>query len=121
MANPSSTVRITQFLILLNATIWLAFGILIGIGMHPSFTQPSVLRWGMAISSLLAAGFLTLLVVLLRRRNRIAYWVAVILLAGISIAGTLDEIGLADLAFVIATILALVLLLKDRNWYLRPV
>jgi hypothetical protein len=75
----------------------------------------------MAISSLLAAGFLALLVVLLRRRNRIAYWVAVISLAGISVAGTLDEIGLADLAFVIVTILPLVLLLKDRKWYLKPV
>jgi hypothetical protein len=113
-----STVRVAHALILFNAILWLAFGILIGIGVHPSFAQPSVARWGMAITSLFAAGFLTMLAMFLKKRNRIAFWIAVTVLAGMAVAGTLEEIGLADLAFVMVALFPLVLLIKDRNWCL---
>ncbi len=90
-----------------------------GLGAHPSFPQPTALRWGLVISSLAAAVILVTLVILLRRRNRVAYWVSVILLAVISVGGVLDEVGWADLAFVILTLLPLVFLLATRHWHLK--
>jgi uncharacterized membrane protein YdcZ (DUF606 family) len=120
MNHPSSTIRIAHLLILLNAIVWLSFGIIIAIGVHPSYIQPTVIRWVMAISALLAAVFLFSLIVLLRKRNHIAYWVTVIVLTAIALATILDQFGLVDLAFVIITILPLVLLLRDRNWHLLP-
>jgi hypothetical protein len=44
----------------------------------------------------------------------------VALLAVMILASFLDEFGLADLLFVLVTLLPLALLLKDRVWYGRP-
>ena len=121
MNNPSFAVRFTHLLILLNAIVWLSFGIITAIGFHPSYTQPTVIRWVMAISTLFAAGILFTLVVLLRKRNHIAYWVTIILLIAFILATILDQFGFVDLAFVIITILPLLLLLKNRKWYLHSI
>jgi hypothetical protein len=41
-------------------------------------------------------------------------------LAVIILASLFDDFGLADLLFVLVTLLPLALLLKDRAWYVRP-
>ena len=119
MTHPPSTVRSTRLLIHLNALLWFAFGITVAIGAHPSYEEAGVLRWAITLLALLAAGILVALAGFLRRRNRLAYWLALALLAAITLADLLDEFGLADLALVIITILPLTLLLKDRSWYLQ--
>jgi lysylphosphatidylglycerol synthetase-like protein (DUF2156 family) len=121
MTNPPPTVRSTRFLILFNALLWLGFGIITAAGAHPSYREPGILRWAMAISALLAAGLLLALVRPLARRKHTAYRAAVVLLAAISAAAVFDDFGLADLAFLIITLLPLALLLKDRKWYLEPI
>ena len=120
MANTPSTVRYTRLLILLNALLWLAFGLVTAVGAHPSYPEPGTLRWAMAISALLAAAFLGTIVGPAARRNRIAYWAVVFVLAAISVAAIFDQFGVADLAFEIITLLPLALLIRDRNWYLQP-
>ena len=54
-------------------------------------------------------------------RSRLAYWPAVASLAAITLAALLDDLGLADIVFVVLTLLPLTLLLKDRTWYLEIV
>ena len=120
MTDLPSTVRYTRLLILLNALLWLALGVIIAVGVHPSYREPGILRWAMAISAFLAAGLLGALVRPLAGRNRIACWAAVLLLAAISAAALSDEVGLADLAIVIITLLPLALLIRDRTWHLQP-
>ena len=121
MTRAPSTVRYTRFLILINALFWLAFGVTTAVGAHPSYREASALRWAMAIMALLAAGILGALADLLHRRSRLAYWPAVASLAAITLAALLDDLGLADIVFVVLTLLPLTLLLKDRTWYLEIV
>jgi hypothetical protein len=56
----------------------------------------------MAASAFLAASTLVAFAGLLKRRSRF------------------DDFGLADLLFVLVSLLPLALLLKDRSWYVRP-
>jgi lysylphosphatidylglycerol synthetase-like protein (DUF2156 family) len=119
MTDLPSTVRLTRLLIVLDAVLWLAFGLTTAIGAHPSYKEPGVLRWAMATIALFAAGVLAGLAIFLMKRSRLAYWLAVASLAAMALAGLLDELGLADLVFLVATILPLALLLKDRVWYLE--
>ncbi len=120
MSNLPSTMRCTLFLILVNAFLWLAFGVTIAFGAHPSFRESGALRSGLAISAFLLAAFLGALVIALARRNRIAYWTSIALLAAVAMAALFDEFGLADLAFVVITLLPLALLVLDRDAYLQP-
>jgi amino acid permease len=69
--------------------------------------------------ALLVAAALVGLAVWLGRRSRAAFSFAVVLLAAMILASIFDQFGLADLAFVIATLIPLILLIRDRAWYLR--
>jgi len=57
---------------------------------------------------------------LLKRRSRLGYILTVALLAVMILASLLDDFGLADLLFVLVTLMPLALLIKDRAWYVRP-
>ena len=116
-----STVRPTRVLIFLNAVLWLGFGVISAAGAHPSYQDPSALRWVMAGLALLTAGFLLALRRLITSHSRLAFWLAVPSFALMTVAALLDEVGLADLVVLIISVLPLALLLKDRAWYLGPV
>ena len=120
MTTPPSTVRITRLLVLLNSLLWVLFGIITAAGAHPSYREAGLLRWAMAASAFLAAIILVALAGLLKRRSRFGYMLTVVLLAVMILASLLDDFGLADLLYVLVTLLPLALLLKDRSWYLRP-
>jgi len=120
MTNRPSTVPTTRLLVLLNAVLWLLFGIITAAGVHPSFREPSLLRWAMAASAFLAASTLVAFAGLLKRRSRFGYLLTVVLLAVMILASLFDDFGLADLLFVLVSLLPLALLLKDRSWYVRP-
>jgi len=120
MTNPPSTVRTTRLLVLLNALLWFLFGIIAAAGIHPSFREAGLLRSAMAGSALVAAIILVAFAGQLKRRSRFGYILTVALLAVMILASLLDDFGLADLLFVLVTLVPLVLLLKDRAWYVRP-
>jgi hypothetical protein len=117
MTRTPSTVRYTRLLILINALFWFAFGVITAVGVHPSYEEANGLRWAMATAALLVAGVLGTLAVRLQRRSRLVYWIAVTSLAAMTVAAVLDELGLADIVFIVMTLLPLALLLKDRDWY----
>lgn len=71
---------------------------------------------------LLAFGGSILFVVLavyIGKRNRIAFYLSMFLLAIVAILSVTDQFGLLDLLSLLISLIPLVLLLKDRNWYLQ--
>ena len=119
MTKPPSTVTAAHFLLLLNALVWLVFGIIVAAGLHPSMPESDVFRWTMAVLALLTTSVLLGLWVFLRRRSGIAYYLTIGLLVVLSILTVTDEFGLSDLIVLIIIAAPLVLLIKARAWYLR--
>jgi hypothetical protein len=104
---------------LLLSLLWIAFGLTAGVGAHPSYQDAGVVRWAMTAVGIVTAGILAILASQLRRRNRLSYWLSVAVLAALTLVGLLDQLGLADLIFLLITVLPLALLIKDRTWYLK--
>jgi hypothetical protein len=119
MTQPPLSARATVFLISLNALAWAAFGILTAAGALPSLQQPLALRWVFAGLALGAAAVLAALAVMLARRVRLAYFAALGILAAIAVLSITDQVGLADLISLTLVVLPIVLLLKNRSWFLR--
>jgi len=106
--------------ILSVSIVWLVFGLIIAMNLHPSIPEGASLRWAMAGLAFLASGALLALYFLLRRRTRLAYLPALSLLGIIMVLSVLDEFGAADLIVLILHLVPLLLLLKERRWYFDP-
>jgi hypothetical protein len=119
MTHPPLSARATVFLISLNALAWAAFGIVTAAGALPSLQQPLALRWVFAGLALGAAAVLATIAVLLARRVRQAYFAALGMLAAIAVLSITDQVGAADLISLALVVLPIVLLIKDRSWFLR--
>jgi len=119
MKRHPASVRIALALLTLDALLWFAFGAATACGAIASIAQPPLLRWGMAGLAWVSAVFLAGIALLLRRRSRPAFFAAVILLSIIAVLSITDQVGLVDLATLAVSAAPLVLLLKDRAWYLR--
>ncbi len=119
MTNRPRSVTVVFGFFGLNALVWLAFGLLIAFNLHPALPNDPLLKGLMAILSLGLAGTLLGLLFLLLRRSQIAYFGAVGLLALSCLMLVFDDFGLADLVFLLISLAPLVLLLKDRAWYLE--
>jgi lysylphosphatidylglycerol synthetase-like protein (DUF2156 family) len=105
--------------ILLNSLIWLVFGVIIAVNAHPAIPAQPLIKGIMAFLSIAIAVILLVLFVLIRRHNRIAYFLA---LAGFIVTSLLtifDDFGLSDLVVLAINIVPIVLLIKDRAWYLQ--
>jgi predicted membrane channel-forming protein YqfA (hemolysin III family) len=74
----------------------------------------------MAIIAAGTAIILSILVRSLAKHRKLAYWLAIAFLAAIVLAALFDEVGLADLLFIIITGVPIILLLRGRSWYLHP-
>ena len=118
MLRPPTTVRVTRLLLLADSLLWLAFGVYTATGAHPSFGGTSAYRWAMAILALAAAALLAGFLIHLRNPTPTGYWMGTTLLALMVLASVLDQLGFADLVVVAALALPLVLLIRDRSWYL---
>ena len=114
-------VTTTLILILIGAFIWLAFGILIASGLHPSMPADPALRWVLGILCIGCSVVLVGLVILLARRIPLAWYLVVGLLTLISILAIADDFGLVDLLFLLFTLVTLCLLLVSRRWFLQRV
>ena len=114
MSKVPSTSSSARFFLGVLALLWFAFGLIVAASAHPSYRDDLPLRLGMtAIAWGLAAG-LAVLARRLRRANRPAYWITVALLSFLILVGLFDELGLADLVYLVLTFIPLALLLKDR-------
>jgi len=140
MTHRPLSVTVTVVLILFDAVLLLAFGLIVAEGLHPALPDNLVYKVVLSIASFGAGLVLTGLSVLLTRHNRAGYfltltflsmaalavflddvgWVDLTFLSMAALVFFLDNVGWVDLAFLAVTLLPAALLLKDRNWYLHP-
>jgi hypothetical protein len=103
---------------LVNALVWLAFAAVVALGMHPSLPTGDLVSVGVAGLALLAAVILVFLALLLRRRSRWGFILTVAALAVLAILTIADQVGFVDLVVLAIVVTPLVLLIKDRGWYM---
>lgn len=120
MTHRPLSVTMTLALILLDAALWLAFGLIVAVGLHPALPDNLVYKVVLSIAGFGAALVLAGLFALLVKRNRTGYFLTLTFLGMAAFAFFLDDVGWVDLAFLAVTLLPATLLLKDRNWYLHP-
>ncbi len=80
--------------------------------------MPAPFRWVMFGMALVCSALLAGSTFLLQKRNRIAFFFTTILLTVVAVLSITDEVGLADILTFVSSLAALVLLFKDRAWYL---
>jgi hypothetical protein len=119
MRRAPASVRVALALLALDALLWFAFGAATAYGAIVSIAQPPLLRWGMASLAWASAASLAGLALMLNRRSRPAFFAAVLLLSIIVVLSFTDQVGLVDLVALAVSAAPLVMLLKDRAWYLR--
>jgi lysylphosphatidylglycerol synthetase-like protein (DUF2156 family) len=105
--------------ILLNSLIWLALGMIIALHAHPALPDNPIMQWGMALLSFGAASILLALFFLLWKRIRTAWFAALCFLALTSILTIFDDFGWTDLLVLVINLIPIILLIKDRAWYLQ--
>lgn len=119
MSNRPLTVTITLVFILLNVLIWLVLGIVIAINAHPALPVPPLMKGTMAFLSIVIAGILAALFFFIRKRNRIAYILILAFFVFTALLTFFDDVGWSDLVVLVINIVPIVLLIKDRTWYLQ--
>ena len=119
MSKRPVSVTINFIFILLNALIWLALGVIIAANAHPALRVSPIIKGTMALLSFGAAGILVGLFCLLRKRIRIAWFITLGFLAIISILSIFDEFGWIDLIVLGINLIPIILLIRDRAWYLH--
>lgn len=107
----------TPALVYLNAAIWAGLGLLIALDLHPAIPEDPIYRWAMAVLSLLTGGLMVALF-RLSRRSSLAYYLLLALLALIGFLTLADEFGLVDLMALVINLLALILLIVNRDDFL---
>ena len=120
MTHRPLSVTVTVVLILFDAVLLLAFGLIVAEGLHPALPDNLVYKVILSIASFGAALVLAGLSALLTRHNRAGYFLTLTFLSMAALVFFLDNVGWVDLAFLVITLLPAALLLKDRNWYLHP-
>ena len=115
------SVRVVFLLITLDTLLWLALGLIIAVDAHPALPVQPNIKTMMAILSLVAAGALLGLSMFLAKRNRVAYYLTLAFFLVASLLIILDEMGWIDLVVLAIQIIPIILLLKERTWYLRQI
>jgi hypothetical protein len=113
------TVKINLVIILVNALIWLVLGIIIAIDAHPGLPDMPQMKGILAILSIAIAGILLLLTFFLFKQIRIAFYLTLIFFGISAFLTIFDDVGLADVVFLVICLIPVVLLIKDRVWYLQ--
>ena len=116
---PPISATFTLVFILLNALFWLGFGIIIALDLHPALPNQPFIKTIMTFFALGISGIMVGLFIFLRKRNQITYYLTVGILAGIALLTIFDEFGVADLIVLIINLVPLILLIKDRDWFLQ--
>ncbi len=115
-----NTVKITLVLLGIVAVIWIVFGIAVVARLHPAFPVEPFFRWGIGSIAILAGLVMARLAVLLWKRKKFAWWLVLIGMSLFAMATFLDQIGWVDLLVLAITVVPIVLLIRDRQWFLQP-
>ena len=119
MTHRPLSVSAALIFLLLNALVWFVFGVIVAASAHPALPDLPLLKGVMAFLALAIAVILLGLFVFLGKRNRTAYFLALGLLIAITLLTIFDDFGLVDLIVLIINIAPIILLIKDRAWYLQ--
>jgi hypothetical protein len=114
------SVTITYGFIILNILIWFALGIIIAFNLHPAMPDQPLVKGIMAILSFAAAGTLLGIFIFLQKHSRLAYYLVLAFFCVSSLLIIFDDVGLVDLAALAFSIIPIILLVKDRGWYMPP-
>jgi lysylphosphatidylglycerol synthetase-like protein (DUF2156 family) len=119
MSDRPRTVLITLIFIVINSLIWFTLGVLVAADAHPALPDFPLLKGIMAFASLTIGVILLILSFYLYKRSRIAFYFALILLIAVALLGFFDQFGWIDLLVFAINLVPIVLLIKDRAWYLQ--
>ena len=120
MKSKPLTVRITFFFLWLIAAFWAVFAGLLILTAIPSIPNTGVIKWIMIVLALGCTGILFVMILMLKRHNRLAFFTTLVMLVIIAVLSITDEFGWPDLFSLLITLVPLVLMIKDRSWYLQP-
>jgi len=113
------TVTINLVIILLNALIWLILAIIIATNAHPGFANLAAMKGVLAIISIAMGSILLVLTYFIYKHSLKAYYLTLAFFVITSILVIFDDVGLADIIFLIISLIPIILLIKDRAWYLQ--
>jgi len=113
------TATINLIIILINAFIWLVLGIIIAANKLPGLPDLPQMKGILAILSIAIAGILLALTFFLFKRSRTSYFLTLAFFGITSILTIFDDVGLADIVFLLISLIPILLLIKDRSWYLQ--
>lgn len=117
--NMNKSISIARGFILLNAIIWLGFSMIVATGMHPALPDSGLYKWFLAISAFVSAAFLLLLNFLLKTRTKITFFLTIAFLILIALLTIIDDLGWIDFVVLVVTLIPVVILIKERKWFLR--
>jgi len=80
---------------------------------------PSALRWILVALAVITSGVLFIVQILLRKHNRVAYYLSLVASGGLFLSTFMDQVGVSDLIYAVIALTPLVLLLICRGWYFR--
>lgn len=110
---------ITYILFVVNSIAWFILGLLLLFELSPAFIGNGALNIVMGVLGIISSAAYLALLVLLRKKIKIAYYLSIILLILVSILSITDEFGLFDLGALAINVIPLLLLIKDRHSYLE--
>jgi len=119
MSTRPLTVWVGLSFILLNALLWLAFGVVTLVRLDPGPVIPDEMRGFMSMAAFAITAILLGSLFFLFKRNRTVYTITIVSFALISLAIFFDDVGWSDLVFLGISLVPLILLIIDRKWYLR--
>jgi hypothetical protein len=118
MTTRPRTVILNYIFISLNALVWLVLGVVITASLHPALPDIPLLKRIMASMSFAGAGLLLVAFILLLKRKRTGFYLVLGFLLVTALLTFFDQVGWVDLVTLIINIVPIVLLVRDRDWYL---
>jgi lysylphosphatidylglycerol synthetase-like protein (DUF2156 family) len=113
------TINVTLIFVMINALIWFGLGMLIALHLHPSLPDDPVIRWSMTFLSFAAAAILVGLFFFLWKQIPVAWFLTLGFLVLSGLMSIFDQVGLSDLIVLAINAFPIILLIKDRTWYLQ--
>ena len=120
MKDLPKSVSTTTIFIILNAVFWLAYTVITAFGKTYLTTVPIMVKSIIIILAFGSSAILVCIAIFIKRRNRFAFYFGLLMLTIIAVLSITDEFGWLDFFSLLISLIPLVLLLKDRNWYLKP-
>jgi len=113
----SNPVRTAQILFVLNATIWLMFGITGLVNLQTNPIVPAFLKWMIPVLMFGNAGAMFLSGFGLGKKNRWFYYLALTVLGMNILLSLTDQVGIWDWMTLIIDVIILIFVIQTRKAY----